>query len=279
MRLVFLLVLVIGIGTAGYAAFLIQGRFETYQTRVNQLENELRKTREQVVETTPVVATATRLNFAHRLVAEDLKIINWPTADLPENVFSSIEELIGDPEQDTRYIKRRLDAGEPLMSTKVTRFGEDIGITTLLDPGTRAFAIPVDAVSGVSGFIQPGDEVDIYWIGQDQDRTTTRLIMEKVKVIAIDQKSDQDELSPSLARTVTVQISPDTVASLLQYRASGQLSLALRGQNDSTTSGPIITDINTLLDNEIIAVEEEKKCYRRVRRGTEVTEVEVPCDP
>jgi len=279
MRIIFLLVLVIGIGTAGYAAFLIQGRFETYQTQVNQLENDLRKTKEQVVETTPVVATTARVNFAHRLVAEDLKIINWPTADLPENTFSTIEDVIGTPEDDTRYVKRRLDAGEVLLSQKVTRFGEDIGITTLLDPGTRAFAIRVDAVSGVSGFIQPGDEVDIYWIGQDQDRTSTRLIMEKVKIIAIDQQSNQDELRPTVARTVTVQISPDTVASLLQYTASGSLSLSLRGQNDTTTSGTIITDINTLLDNKIIAVEEEQKCYRRVRRGTEVSEIEVPCTP
>ena len=278
MRLVFLLVLVIGIGTAGYAAYLIQGRFSSYQMRVNALENELRKTQEKVVETTPVVVTAARLNFAHRLAAEDLAVVQWPTAAIPENTFTSIEELIGDPEEDTRYIKRRLDPGEPLMSTKVTRFGEDIGITTLLDPGTRAFAIRVDAVSGVSGFIQPGDEVDIYWIGRDQDKTTTRLIMEKVKIIAIDQQSNQDELRPTIARTVTVQISPDTVASLLQYTASGNLSLALRGQNDTTTSGTIVTDINILLDNEVRAVEVKAKCYRRERRGVEVVSIEVPCD-
>ncbi len=279
MRLVFLLVLVIGIGIAGYAAFLIQGQFESYQTRVNLLENELRQTRDKVVETTPVVATAVPLDFAHRLVAEDLKIVNWPTADLPEHVFNTIEEVIGDPESDIRYVRRKLDAGEPLLRGKITNFGEDIGITTLLDPGTRAFAIRVDVASGVSGFIQPGDEVDIYWTGRDIDKTITRLILEKVKVIAIDQKSNQNSQRATVARTVTVQVSPDIVANLVQFQASGNLSLSLRGRSDTTTAGALEVDTNSLIGNDFSPVVTEEKCYRRERRGVNVVQIEVPCQP
>jgi pilus assembly protein CpaB len=279
MRLVFLLVLVIGIGIAGYAAFLIQGQFSGYQARVNQLENELRTTRDKVVETTPVVIAATQVDFAHKLVAEDLKLINWPSADLPEHIFSTIEELIGDPESDIRYVKRRLDAGEPILRSKVTNFGEDIGITTLLDPGTRAFAIRVDVASGVSGFIQPGDEVDIYWTGRNLDKTITRLILEKVQVIAIDQQSDQNSLRPTVARTVTVQVSPDIVANLVQFQASGSLSLSLRGREDTTTAGSVEVDTNSLIGNVISPVEVAEKCYRRERRGVAVVQIEVPCEP
>jgi len=279
MRLIFLLVLAIGIGTAGYATLLIKDRFTEYQVRVADLENQLRQTKGQIIETTPVVVTATGLNYAHKLVAEDLSIANWPTDFLPANVFSSIEEVIGGPDDDPRYVKRTLDPGEPLLSTKVTDFGEDIGVNTQLDPGTRAFAIRVDVASGVSGFIQPGDEVDIYWTGSSQETTITRLVLEKVKIIAIDQQADQDSTRPTVARTVTLQVSPDIVANLVQYQSTGNLTLSLRGVEDNSTSGPIEVDTNTLNGNEIIPVEVIQKCFRTVRRGVEAVQLEVPCAP
>ncbi len=278
MRLIFLLVLVIGIGTAGYAAFLIQGQFAAKDAEINQLSNELRKTREQVVETTPVVVTVNRVLFAHKLVAEDLSIINWPTEHLPENVFSSIEDVIGEDTDNSRYVKRILEIGEPILSVKVTDFGEDIGINTLLDPGTRAFAIRVDVLTGVSGFLQPGDEVDIYWTGRNVDQTITRLILEKVRIIAIDQKSSQENLNPTVARTVTLQVSPDIVANLVQFQSSGSLTLSLRGVQDTTTSGPISVDTSTLIGNEIIPVEVIQKCFQTVRRGVDIIRTEVPCN-
>ena len=277
MRLVFLLVLVIGIGTAGYATLLIKDRFTDYQVRVQQLENELRRAEGQIVETTPVVVTAKGLTYAHKLAAEDLSIANWPTEFLPANVYTSIEEVVGGADAEPRYIKRTLDPGEPLLASKITGFGEEIGVNTLLDPGTRAFAIRVDVATGVSGFIQPGDEVDIYWTGQSQDQTVTRLVLEKVKIIAIDQQADQDASRPTVARTVTVQVSPDIVANLVQYQSTGNLTLSLRGVEDTSTAGPITVDTNSLNGNVIIPIEEEKKCYRTVRRGVEAIQVEIPC--
>jgi len=278
MRLIFLLVLVIGIGTAGYAVMLISGQFSAKDAEIGRLNNELRKTRAQVVETTPVVVAANRVSFAHKLVAEDLSVVNWPSEFLPENVFSSIEEVVGTEDAEPRYVKRVLEAGEPLMTVKITDFGEDIGINTLLDPGTRAFAIRVDVATGVSGFLQPGDEVDIYWTGQNQNRTITRLILEKVRVIGIDQQSSQESLSPIVARTITLQVSPDIVANLVQFQSSGSLTLSLRGVEDTTTSGPIEVNTNALIGNVIRPVEVAEKCYQTVRRGVEVIRNEVPCD-
>lgn len=278
MRLIFLLVLLIGIGTAGYAAFLIQGQFSAKDTEISRLSNELRKAREQVVETAPVVITTARISFAHKLVAEDLRIINWPTSDLPENAYSSIEEVIGEADAGPRYVKRTLEPGEPLLALKITDFGEDIGINTLLDTGTRAFAIRVDVTSGVSGFLQPGDNVDIYWSGASGAQTITRLVMENVKIIAIDQQSNQDSSRPTVARTVTLQVSPSIVANLVQLQSSGKLTLSLRGVEDTTTSGPIEVDTSTLIGNEIIPVEVVEKCFQTVRRGVEVIRTEVPCE-
>ncbi len=278
MRLIFLLVLVVGIGTAGYAAYLIQNQFTTKDARINQLSNELRKTRDQLVDTTQIVVTANKVAFAHRLVAADLRLQNWPSNALPVGSFTSIEEVVGDENAAPRYVKRVLEAGEPLMAVKITDFGEDIGINTLLAPGTRAFAIRVNVATGVSGFLQPGDEIDIYWTGQNLGKSITRLIIEKVKVIAIDQQADQDSLRPTVARTVTLQVSPDIVANLVQFQATGNLTLSLRGVEDTTTSGPIEVNTSTLIGNEIRPVEVVEQCFRRERRGVTVVNIEVPCE-
>lgn len=278
MRLIFLLVLVIGIGTAGYAAFLIQGQFSTKDAEIGRLNNEIRKIREQVVETTPVVVLANRVEFAHKLVAEDLNVVEWPSAHVPENIFTSIEDVIGGVTDGSRYVKRVLEVGEPLMAVKVTEFGEDVGIITLLEPGTRAVTIRVDVTSGVSGFLRPGAEVDIYWTGKSGDKNITRLVLERIKIIAIDQQSSQDGINPTVARTVTMQVSPDIVANLVQLQNSGKLSLSLRGVEDTTTSGPFEVDTNTIIGLENNVVVTPDKCFRRERRGVEVINIEVPCE-
>ena len=278
MRLIFLLVLVIGIGTAAYAAYLIQGQFASRDSEIANLNNELRQVREKVVDTTPVVVTSQRVAFSHKLTAEDLTVINWPTKFLPEGIFNSVEEVVGAEDAEPRYVKRALEAGEPLMAVKITDFGEDAGINTLLEPGMRAFAIRVDVATGVSGFLQPGDEVDIYWTGQNLDKKITRLVVEKVKIIAIDQQSNQDDLRPTVARTVTLQVSPNIVANLVQFQESGNLTLSLRGVEDTTTSGPIEVDTNSLIGNEIIPLAVPDQCFQTIRRGVDIIKVEIPCE-
>ena len=279
MRLIFLLVLIIGIGTAGYAAYLIQGQFTSYQQQNVELENELRKTRDQIIETTSVVVAAQRMSFAHRLVAEDLKIVEWPTSNLPTDVFTTIEDVLGNPSLDIRYVTRRVEPGEPILAAKVTVIGEEIGLTTLLEPGTQAQSIRVDALTGVSGFLHPGDNVDIYWTGRSGDQQITKQVFQNIRIIAIDQKADAESLGPTVARTVTVQVSPEVVAKLIQLQNSGTLSLSLRGVLDDTTSGPIETNTSEIIGRVINEVEVAPVCTRTIRKGTETTVIEVPCPP
>jgi pilus assembly protein CpaB len=96
----------------------------------------------------------------------------------------------------------------------------------------RAFALRVDVASGVSGFVRPGDRVDVYWTGRPPGRNEgefTKLIDTNVRIIAIDQTADEDRNSP-LARTVTVEATPQQVASLAQAQATGRLSALPRGR-------------------------------------------------
>jgi pilus assembly protein CpaB len=149
----------------------------------------------------------------------------------------------------------------------------------------RAFAISVDVASGVSGFLRPGDRVDVYWSGGVGERgEVTQLIESDLRLVAIDQSADDNLSGAVIARTVTVEVSPQQVAALAQAQSTGSLSLSLVGQGDATVAEAIEVDQRTLLgivDAPVEVVEAApaapEVCTRRERRGTEVLEIPTPC--
>ena len=105
----------------------------------------------------------------------------------------------------------------------------------------------------------------------------TNLLLEGIELIAIDQTADSDKNRPTVARTVTVEVSPLTVATLAQARATGRLSLSLRGTESNEVLGPLEVTQEDILGIQKVAEEEEKVCYTRVRRGAKVEVLQVPC--
>ena len=180
-----------------------------------------------------------------------------------------------------------MEKDEAIMAIKVTEPGEEAGITSQLERGMRAFAIKVDVASGVSGFLRPGDRVDVYWTGRIQGRNrddrgeVTKLIDTAIKLIAIDQTSAGDIDAATIARTITVAIRPEQVAALAQAQSSGRLSLSLVGADDDTVASAFQIDQDMLLGieaEEVTAELEEKKvCTIKTRRGAEVVVIPIPC--
>lgn len=161
--------------------------------------------------------------------------------------------------------------------------GQDVGLTARLTKGMRAFAIKVDVASGVSGFLQPGDVVDVYWTGgtADQQGELTRLIESSIKIVAVDQSASAENTTSTLiARTVTVEASPEEVARLAQAQATGRLALSLVGADDVAEAGFVEVDSNSLLgiqeQVEVVAAE-EKVCSIKTRKGGADIMETIPC--
>ena len=158
-------------------------------------------------------------------------------------------------------------------------------MSSRLSKGMRAFAIRVDVATGVSGFLRPGDRVDIYWSGTVQSagrdgEEVTQLIESGVKLVAIDQTADGDRSSPTIARTVTVEASPLQVAALAQAQNTGNLSLSLLGTEGVAVEEDVAINQSRLLGiqaTEVVQVEEKRVCTIRTRRGAEIIETPIPC--
>jgi len=276
MRLIFGLVLVVGIGLAGFAVYMARDFIGGYQA---QLDAE-RAARGAIIPTVDVFVVNRTLRYGQQITAEDIRAVSWPETAIPEGTFRTIEEVFPEGERKFRTVIRAMEKDEALMSVKVSKPGADAGVSSRLTQGMRAFAIRVDVSSGVSGFLRPGDRVDVYWSGTGVNEVgvteaITKLILASVDLIAVDQIADSDRAAPTIARTVTVEVTPRQVAALAQAQASGRLSLALVGAQDETTTdavevgqGEIIGEINT---------PKAQSCTVRTRRGAEIIETPIPC--
>lgn len=279
MRSVFGLVLIAGVALAGFAVYMAKDYVGAYKS---ELARE-RAAAAKIVKTVDVYAAKRPLKYGEHITREDVQLVQWPAGFLPEGVFKSDEELFPQGEDELRVVLRAMETNEAVMALKVTEPGEDAGITSSLGRGMRAFAIRVDVSSGVSGFLRPGDKVDVYWTGSVADRDgegITKLIESGIRLVAVDQTANGEISSATIARTVTVAVSPQQVAQLAQAQATGKLTLALVGSDDDTVAEVVEVNQSSLLGIETQLVEEvapDEVCTIKTRRGAEVIEIPIPC--
>ncbi len=275
MRIIFALVLLVGIGLAGVAVYMAMKQISAYEAENAALRQQLGS---QVDMTTVIVANR-EIQYNEQLKQSDVRQVEFPTAAIPELAFRSMEDLFGDERTPPRSVIRTISKDEVVMGSKVTKFGQDAGVAARLDAGMRAFTVKVDVTTGVSGFLNPGDRVDIYWSGSISGQQVTKLLLEDIELIAVDQLADVDVNRPLVARTVTMQVTPLVVATLAQAQATGRLSLSLRGVAESEVLGPLEVTQKDLLGIQEVIEEEQRKCYTTERRGVTVSRQEVACPP
>lgn len=277
MRGMFGLVLVAGVALAGSAVYMAKGYIGQTQS---QLEQE-RQLRERVGPIVQVYVVKKTKNYGEELKPADVELVYWPKNSLPEGVFMEEATLFPTGVRENRFVLRQMDKFEPILASKVTDPGQGAGLTGQIAKGMRAFAIKVDVASGVSGFVQPGDRVDVYWTGavEGTGGELTRLIESSTRIIAVDQQSDA-MAGAMVARTVTVAATPEQVARLAQAQATGRLALSLVGSGDDTITETIEINSRALLDiqkQEVVQIETEKVCTVIQRNGSERVEVPIPC--
>ena len=283
MRAVFGLVLIVGVALAGGAVMMAKKYITAYQAELAQE----RAARAAIVPTVDVFVANQPLKYGERLTEEAVRSVKWPENAIPEGAFTTREELFSGDDDQLRTVIRAMEKDEAILALKVTEPGEDAGITSRLQKGMRAFAIRVDVATGVSGFLRPGNRVDVYWTGSVRGAVegvsgdVTRLIQSNLQVIAIDQSANTEIAGATIAQTVTVAARPEQVAALAQAQNTGRLSLSLVGNDDDAIASVIEVNQRSLLGlGEIEAAPEavEKQvCTIRTRRGAEVVDLPIPC--
>ncbi|MEH6453817.1 MAG: Flp pilus assembly protein CpaB [Psychromonas sp.] len=142
-------------------------------------------------------------------------------------------------------VKQKLFVGDILKQQRLVKKGEGSTLASLLGKNKRAISIRVNDVVGVSGFLLPGNRVDVLNTYSKGKRATTDVILSNIKIIAIDQRASNDENKPQLVRAVTLEVDLEQAEILMNARNKGSINLALRNPNDNSDTGNYVAeDIN-----------------------------------
>src|SRR6516225_7757897 len=158
----------------------------------------------------------------------------WPEGGIDKNyILNGTGAGTRTPESFAGWVARDpFAAGEPISDAKIVSPGSRGFLAAVLHPGMRAISVPVTATSGISGFIFPGDEVDILithqLTGHDEQHRAAETVLQDVRVIGIDQKLDSKSGEPLVAHTATLEVTPKQSEMIAVATEIGKLSLSLR---------------------------------------------------
>lgn len=186
-----------------------------------------REARPQIVQTTRIAVARVPLDFGARITPQNVQFVDWPVNSVPQGAYRDIAELM--PAGQTHVVLRPLVPGEPVLRNKLSGEGGRATLSALLPPEMRATSIRVSDVAGVAGFVLPGDRVDILLTrAQGEGDSSTEVLLANVRVIAIDQLASESQEQPVLARTATLELSPEDAQKVVLAGTVGTLSLVLR---------------------------------------------------
>ncbi|AMY01714.1 Flp pilus assembly protein CpaB [Mesorhizobium ciceri] len=202
-----------------------------------------------VVQGSTVVVAAMPLKFGDTLSADKLREVVWPAGAVPTGAFKTTKEALAG--EGTRQALQTISANEPVLASKITGPGQRATLSAVLGEGMKAVSIRVNDVLGVAGFVFPGDRVDVLLTrtvrGDDgADKSFVDVLLQSMKVLAIDQVADVSKESPTVVKSVTLEASTRDAQKLTLAAGAGQLSLALRqaaANKGETTERVTLSDL------------------------------------
>jgi pilus assembly protein CpaB len=167
-------------------------------------------------------------------------------------------------------VRTFIDTGGTVTSQNVLRPRERGFLASVLTPGTRAVSINVNAASGVSGLIWPGDYVDVILTLK---LGVSETLLNNVRIIAIDQEIMQgvpvnNATAGKETHTVSLQLAPEQVEKITAAQDLGRLSLAARAVEQPETMGSSGTVSKSKISPEPKVSPEPRGGFVKVYRGT-----------
>lgn len=165
-----------------------------------------------------------------------LKLVNLPADAAPANAFHDVSQLTGGKDQQ-RLMLRSLVANEPILASNVSGPGGRLNLSGTIAAGMRAVSLRSTDVTGVGGFVLPGDRVDVLLTratGSDATSTVTQVLAENIRVLGVDQSDNDQADKPVVSKAITVEVTPEQAQTISLAQTVGTVSLTLRHVADET---------------------------------------------
>ncbi len=183
--------------------------------------------------TAKVAVAQIDISMGARITPDMVRLVDWPASVQPPGAIKDDKLL------ESRVTRSSITRGEPILESKLAPPGTQGGLSAVVAEGKRAMTVRVNDVVGVAGFALPGNYVDILVNTQEEgqrtgnkDPTISKIVLERILVLAVAQESSRDETKPKVVNAVTLELTPEQVEKLDLARSVGTLSLVLRNQVD-----------------------------------------------
>jgi pilus assembly protein CpaB len=231
------------------------------------------------ISTRTIVVAAKPLRFGMEVTEAQLREISWPDAALPAGSFAKIADVL----TGKRIALGAIEPNEPLLGSKITGPGQRATLSAMLRDGLKAVTIRVNDVDGVGGFVLPGDRVEVSLTRQiDKTNATSEVVLQNVRVLAVDQIADERTEKPTVVKAVTLEVDEIGAQKLTLAASVGSLSLMLRKAGEATNQYTRRITLNDLGTPSTPAAQEAKAQTGRttvsVRRAATIQEYSVPVE-
>jgi len=174
---------------------------------------------------------------------------------VPKNSFNTAESVIGKVTTSTIY------AGDLITDKRSAKHLGGSTLSALIAVNYRAISVRVNDVVGVSGFILPGNYVDVLSTrvlrsGSSGPRAKIKTLLENIKVLAVDQEAATDKEKPAIVRAVTLELLPQQAEVLVKAMEEGKIQLTLRNPLDDEEAEPVVK-----VDKPVIRKKVRKRRY------------------
>ncbi len=228
------------------------------------------------VATQTIVVASKPLRFGMEVGSVALREIAWPEDAVPAGAFSKIADVVG---TGGRRVLTAIEANEPILASKITGTGQRATLSATISDGMKAVTIRVNDVEGVAGFVLPGDRVDVALTRQnDKSAATTDVVLQNVKVLAIDQTADERNDKPSVAKAVTLEVDTGAGQKLALASTVGTLSLILRKAGDAQVDAARRMTLSDLIGTEVVKKQELLFATIKVHRPAKNEDYSVPAE-
>ncbi|MGQ9687875.1 MAG: Flp pilus assembly protein CpaB [Desulfobaccales bacterium] len=223
---------------------LVFGAMATFMA-MGWLKSQSRKVVQQKTETVPVVVAVKEVPAAVALSGDQVKVREWPADSPLPGKFSRLEDVEG------RVTAVPLSPGEPILEAKLAPKGVIPGLTALLSPDKRAMTVKVDEASGVAGFLNPDNRVDVVVTvdkGDFNKDPISKVVLQNIRVLGTGQRIEKKlGEKPQVVPTVTLEVSPEEGVRLALAVQEGKIFLILRNQQDEMLVKAAAVRASTLL--------------------------------
>jgi pilus assembly protein CpaB len=194
--------------------------------------------------TTKVAVASAPLAFGTDITPDKIRFVDYPNTSIPPGAFTNAAQLL--PDGKKRVALMAIAVNEPILPNKISAAGQGASIAALLPDGMRATTVRINDVSGVAGFIQPNDSVDVLITRQvtaaGGNQQVTDVLLQNVHVLAIGQTAKDANGEPILARTATFAVTPIDAQKLALGQQVGDLSLVLRKPGEQ--NNPVVETVS-----------------------------------